>query len=289
MTLLIDAAPIVALADPNEPDRESILATLRDEPGDLVMPATTTAEVDYLLGQRFGQAARRAFLNDVSHGRFNVACLEREDYNTIIDLDTRYADLRSPTPPTFYLAYQQSHPSRAIVQIRTAADPTGVLAEARAAVASLDHDLPLTDVRTMREQVDSTLTSERTFARLTSGFGLLALLLACIGIYGIMAYTVARRTGEIGIRMALGAPRASVLWMVMRDVAGMLGVGLALGIALSLALTRFIAAQLYGVQATDIWTYVAAMALMCGVALVSGFLPARRASAIDPLATLRYE
>lgn len=93
MTLLIDAAPIVALADPNEPDRESILATLRDEPGDLVVPATTTAEVDYLLGQRFGQAARRAFLNDVSHGRFNVACLEREDYNTIIDLDTRYADL----------------------------------------------------------------------------------------------------------------------------------------------------------------------------------------------------
>ena len=93
MTLLIDAAPIVALADPDEPHRESILATLRDEPGDLVMPAPTTAEVDYLLGQRFGQAARRAFLNDLAHGRFNIACLEREDYNTIIDLDARYVDL----------------------------------------------------------------------------------------------------------------------------------------------------------------------------------------------------
>jgi predicted permease len=206
-----------------------------------------------------------------------------------IAADTRYADLRSPTPPTFYLAYRQSQPGRTVVQIRTAAGPASVLAQARAAVKSLDHDLPLIDVRTMRGQVASTLTSERTFARLTSGFGLLALLLACIGIYGIMAYTVARRTGEIGIRMALGAPRASVLWMVMRDVAGMLGVGLAAGIALSLVLTRLIAAQLYGVQATDIWTYVAATALLGGVAVVSGFLPARRASAIDPLATLRYE
>ena len=206
-----------------------------------------------------------------------------------IAADTRYADLRSPTPPTFYLAYQQSQPGRAIVQIRTAAGPAGVLAEARAAVASLDHDLPLIDVRTMREQVATTLTSERTFARLTSSFGLLALLLACIGIYGIMAYTVARRTGEIGIRMALGAPRSSVLWMVMRDVAGMLAVGLACGIGFSLMLTRFIAAQLYGVEATDVWTYLVAMALLGGVALVSGFLPARRASAIDPLATLRYE
>lgn len=93
MTLLIDAAPIVALADANEPHRESILATLRDEPGDLVMPAPTTAEVDYLLGQRFGQAARRAFLNDLAHGRFNIASLEREDYTTIIDLDARYTDL----------------------------------------------------------------------------------------------------------------------------------------------------------------------------------------------------
>ena len=93
MTLLIDAAPIVALADPDEPHRESILATLRDEPGGLVMPAPTTAEVDYLLGQRFGQAARRAFLRDLAHGRFNVACLDREDYDTIINIDARYADL----------------------------------------------------------------------------------------------------------------------------------------------------------------------------------------------------
>lgn len=93
MTLLIDAGPVVALADADEPHREGILATLRDEPGDLVMPAPTTAEVDYLLGQRFGQAARRAFLRDLTRGRFNIACLEREDYERIADLDARYADL----------------------------------------------------------------------------------------------------------------------------------------------------------------------------------------------------
>jgi uncharacterized protein len=93
LTLLIDAGPVVALADPDEPQREDILATLRDEPGDLVMPAPTTAEVDYLLGQRFGQTARRAFLRDLARGRFSIACLERQDYEKISDLDVRYADL----------------------------------------------------------------------------------------------------------------------------------------------------------------------------------------------------
>jgi uncharacterized protein len=93
LTLLIDAGPVVALADPTDPEREGVLATLRDEPGELVMPAPTTAEVDYLLGQRFGQAARRAFLRDLARGRFHVACLEREDYEQIAALDARYADL----------------------------------------------------------------------------------------------------------------------------------------------------------------------------------------------------
>jgi predicted nucleic acid-binding protein len=93
LTLLIDAGPIVALADLDEPQREHILAALRDEPGDLVVPAPVTAEVDYLLGQRFGQEARRGFLSDLARGRFKVASLERDDYETIIDLDRRYSDL----------------------------------------------------------------------------------------------------------------------------------------------------------------------------------------------------
>lgn len=94
MTLLIDAAPVVALVDPDEPRRDAILAALRDEAGALVIPAPTTAEIDYLLGQRFGHVARRAFLRDLAAGRFVVACLEREDYATVIDLEERYADLQ---------------------------------------------------------------------------------------------------------------------------------------------------------------------------------------------------
>jgi ABC-type antimicrobial peptide transport system permease subunit len=133
------------------------------------------------------------------------------------------------------------------------------------------------------------LSAERVFAHLTSGFGLLALVLAAIGIYGIMTYTVSRRNQEIGLRMALGEPRASVIWMVLREALGMLAIGVVAGIGCSLALSRFVAAQLFGLRAVDTSTYVAAIALLSVVAVVSSFLPARRASAIDPLTTLRYE
>jgi ABC-type antimicrobial peptide transport system permease subunit len=159
----------------------------------------------------------------------------------------------------------------------------------RASIESLDRELPMIDVRTMRDQVAASLSTERIFANLTAGFGLLALVLAGIGIYGIMSYTVSRRNQEIGLRMALGEQPASVVWMVMREALAMLGLGVIAGIGCSLALSRFVAAQLFGLQAMDPSTYVAAIALLSAVAVVSSLLPARRASAIDPLSTLRYE
>jgi predicted permease len=204
--------------------------------------------------------------------------------------DTRYADLRAETPPLFYLPYQQvPRGGHMVVEVHAAAEPGSILSLVRAAIESQDRDLPMIDVRTMADQVAATLSTERIFANLTAGFGLLALLLASIGIYGIMAYTVSRRNTEIGLRMALGEQPAAVVWRVMREALGMLGVGLVAGIGCSLALSRFVAAQLFGVQALDAWTYVAAMVLLTGVALVASFVPARRASAIDPLSTLRYE
>jgi ABC-type antimicrobial peptide transport system permease subunit len=176
-----------------------------------------------------------------------------------------------------------------VVEVHTAAEPGAVLSQVRASVEGLDRELPMIDVRTMTDQLTASLSAERVFANLTAGFGLLALVLAAIGIYGIMTYTVSRRNQEIGLRMALGEQLASVVWMVLREALGMLAIGLVAGIGCSLALSRFVAAQLFGLRAVDTSTYVAAIALLSVVAVVSSFMPARRASAIDPLTTLRYE
>jgi predicted permease len=204
--------------------------------------------------------------------------------------DTRHADLRTDTPPTFYVLYEQKlEASRMVVEIRTAAEPGSVMGAARAAVGELDRDLPLIDVRTMQEQVKTTMANERVFAELTSGFGMLALVLASIGIYGIMAYTVARRTSEIGIRMALGAGSARVLGMVLREVSWMAGMGILLGVGMALWLGRLVSSMLYGLRASDPLTLAGIAGLLMLIALLAGFGPARRAARIDPTRALRHE
>jgi ABC-type antimicrobial peptide transport system permease subunit len=156
-------------------------------------------------------------------------------------------------------------------------------------VAEVDRDLPLTDVRTMQEQVKLTTTNERIFAQLTSGFGVLALVLASIGIYGIMAYTVARRTGEIGIRMALGARSGQVLTMVLREVSWMALAGVALGVCAAVGLGRLVSSMLYGLKASDPLTLAGIGGLLILIALLAGLGPARRAARIDPVQALRHE
>jgi ABC-type antimicrobial peptide transport system permease subunit len=141
----------------------------------------------------------------------------------------------------------------------------------------------------MTQQIDSSLSNERIFARLTGGFGLLALLLASIGIYGIMAYTVARRTGEIGIRMALGARADQVLSMILREASWMALTGVLVGIGVALWLSRFINSMLYGLTPADPLTLAGAGALLIAIALLAGLGPARRASRIDPIRALRHE
>ena len=130
---------------------------------------------------------------------------------------------------------------------------------------------------------------ERLVATLSTLFGLLALALACVGLYGIMAYSVARRTNEIGIRMALGAQQADVLWMVLKDALVMVGIGLAIGIPTALASSRVISSLLFGLSAHDPWTIAAASVVLLGVALFAGYLPARRATKVDPMVALHYE
>jgi predicted permease len=207
-----------------------------------------------------------------------------------IAANTRYADLRTPTPPTFYLSYRQNDESgRRVFTLRTAADPANVLSQVRATVAALDPNLPLLDARSMNDQVRSTLVNERIFARLTAAFGLIALVLACIGIYGIMAYTVSRRTSEIGIRMALGAQSRQVLALILRQATWMSVGGVTLGLLATLWLARLVRSMLYGLTPSDPLTLAGVAVLLLAISLLAAFGPARRASRIDPNRALRHE
>jgi predicted permease len=204
--------------------------------------------------------------------------------------DTRYADLRSETPPTFYLDYEQlPGGGRMTFEIHTAAEPGSVLSGVRAAVALHDRNLPLIEVRTMKQQVDSTMSDERVFAELTGGFGVLALALACIGIYGIMAYTVARRTSEIGIRLALGAQRGHVRRMILGESLWLAVAGIVFGVVAALGLTRLVRSMLWGIEPWDPMTLVGGVLILMCVALIASWIPARRAAGVQPIDALRHE
>ncbi|HEV2492178.1 MAG TPA: ABC transporter permease [Terriglobia bacterium] len=204
--------------------------------------------------------------------------------------DAIYAELRKEVPPTVYLPYlQRSEEPGMFFEVRTAGNPMAMVTSVRRAVQSLDKNLPLLDVKTQTEQIDQTLFQERLFAKLSGFFGLLALVLACVGLYGIMSYGVARRTSEMGIRMALGAERVDILGMVMRETLAMVFVGIALGVAGALAATRLVSSMLYGLKASDPLTIVMSAVVMIMVAALAGYLPARRATKVDPMVALRYE
>jgi ABC-type antimicrobial peptide transport system permease subunit len=173
--------------------------------------------------------------------------------------------------------------------IRTAAEPSSVLAGVRRAILSEDPNLPITAASTLTELVDKQMVQDRLLARLSMAFGILALLLAAIGLYGLLSYAVARRTNEIGIRKALGAQHSSVMVMILRESALLLLAGLLAGTLLSAAGTRIIATRLYGLAPTDPVAIGVAVAMLAGVALLAAWVPAHRASRVDPLVALRYE
>jgi len=156
-------------------------------------------------------------------------------------------------------------------------------------VAEIDRNVPVAEMRTQEEQIRITLGTERMFAGVVGSFGVIAALLAAIGLYGVMAYTVARRTNEIGIRLALGAGRGDVQWMVLRESLWMVAAGLVVGIPAALALTQLVREALYGIQPNDPVSFVAAGALMVTVAAVAAWIPARRAARVDPMRALRCE
>ena len=205
--------------------------------------------------------------------------------------DTYFNSLRTDPPPTYFVPYRQIHDVSGgmTYEVRTHVAPASIIPLLRRAVQSVDRDLPMIDVRTQTEQIDDTIQQERIFADLTAAFGILALTLASIGIYGIMAYTVARRTNEIGIRLALGAQSRQILTMILRETSWLAVIGVAAGLGAALLLTRFLESMLFGLKHNDPATMVASAVLLFVVALLAGFIPARRASRVQPMQALRHE
>jgi ABC-type antimicrobial peptide transport system permease subunit len=173
--------------------------------------------------------------------------------------------------------------------VRTASDAAAALGAIREAVRRVDPNLPMQDVFTQMEQVERRMEQEKLFARAYALFGALALVVAAVGLFGLMSYSVSQRTNEIGIRMALGAQRGEVLAQIMRESMVLVIAGVVIGLAMALGTGRFIATLLFGLAPTDAATIGLAMAVMLVVAALAGYLPARRASHVDPMVALRYE
>jgi predicted permease len=173
--------------------------------------------------------------------------------------------------------------------VRTTDASSAAFGAIRNQVRRLDASMPVYAMKTLEGQLDERLMTDRLIASLAAGFGLLATALASIGLYGVMAFVVARRRKELGIRLALGAEPGGVIWLVMKEVLLLLAIGLAVGIPAALGLGKFVASQLYGIQERDPWTAVATVAVIAGVSAAAGMIPAHRASRIDPILALRYE
>ncbi len=206
--------------------------------------------------------------------------------------NARYDDVSGNFPATVYLPFAQNLYPRVediTFFLRTTGDPLAYAHMVHETVHQADARIPVTNLSTQALQIDGEMSQEILFARISTGFAILALLIACVGLYGTMSYAVARRTGEIGIRMALGAQRSNVVWMVLREVLIMAVVGLAIGVPAALGMSKFVEELLFGIKPNDPRSLAVAVMILLSAALLAGYLPAWRASRIDPMVALRHE
>jgi macrolide transport system ATP-binding/permease protein len=234
--------------------------------------------------------ARTYFGNDNPVGRRITFVDEKRDLQIVgVSANLRYGDLKHETPMTVFVAFSQFSPDRVTYALRTAGDPLRYVRSVYEIVRKADSRIPVTNVVTQAAEIDRTISQEVTFAKLSTGFAVLALLIACVGLYGTMSYSVAQQVGEIGIRMALGAQRGAVVWMVLRRVLILAAVGLAISVPAALIGTRLVKSFLFETQPNDPGTLALAGVVLLSAAILAGYAPARRASRIDPLAALRQE
>jgi predicted permease len=208
--------------------------------------------------------------------------------------DLHDSGLREPIGAVAYSSYAHTPTGRGqltlVVRMRgDATQAAGLMPLLREELRRTDPSMPLRDIETVASRLHDATRQERLVAALSSAFGVLALLLACVGLYGVMAYGVARRRAEFGLRLALGASRGDVSWLVLRETLAVIALGVAIGVPLALLVSRFISGMLYGLAPTDPVTTTAAVVVLAIVATLAGYLPARRAARIDPLVALRHE
>jgi predicted permease len=258
--------------------------TLQDTAGAAKVAMVNEAFVRHFFPNQNPVGHRFGFGDEKSSGDYEIIGVLKDAHFESAD-ETKIQETVFPA----LLQEQSQFSLNAEVEARMAGDPAAATAAIRASIAQEDSRLPITSVQSLHEQVDATFKQQKLAARLVSFFGGLALLLACVGLYGVVAQGVARRTNEIGVRMALGAQRGNILWMVLRDTLSLLFIGLAVGIPAAVGASHFISSQLYGLRPTDVLSFSLGIVILTAVTVLAGYLPARRASKVDPIVALHYE
>jgi predicted permease len=250
----------------------------RDQPGSA--PVAVISE----------RLARTYFGNENPVGRRITFVDEKRDLEIVgVSGNVRYGGLKEGNPMTVFVAASQFSPDGMTYALRTAGDPLRYVNSVHEIMREADSGIAVKNVVTQAAEIDRTISQEVTFAKLCTGFAILALLMACVGLYGTMSYNVARQTGEIGIRMALGAQGGAVVWMVLRRVLLLAAVGLAISVPAALAAFQLVKSLLFETQPNDPGTLALAGVVLLSAVILAGYAPARRASRIDPLAALRHE